>query len=393
MTQKRVGDRIAEHRKLASLTQVELAQRMGYSVHMVRAIERGRDTPSEAFINAAAAALSIDRATLTGTPFYDAIEDEGPIDGLSALRTILAEGAYVRADEPSGPEDLAATLAEVESAIRGDRTRRAMALLPPLIRQLHGAIRAASGEDHSRLAYRMLCDAYLATEAVCCRLGYQSLTALVLDRLDWAAPQTHDSGYIVRSLMKRARLLMANGSTDVAMILVEQGLSMLTGESESDRVLRGYGLLRGSIVAARSFDLSLAQDYVERARRIAADMTHESDLYGTMFGPGNVEIHACAIELEAGDPGKAARTGSALILPPDMAAPRAGHHWQDVARAWLMAGRPDEALKALNKAREIAPQQTRLAPAVHETWHGIQAAQRRKVDPTAAFGRWLKISA
>lgn len=393
MTQKRVGDRIAQHRKLAALTQVELADRMGYSVHMVRAIERHRDTPREAFVNAAAKALGVDRDVLTGAPYYEAIEEEGPIDGLGALRTILAEGAYVRADEPSGPEDLAATLAEIEGAIRGDRTRRAMALLPPLIRQLHGSIRTAADVQQAQLAYRMLCDTYLAAEAACCRLGYTALTALILDRLDWAAPQTGDPGYIVRSLMKRARLLMASGSTDVAMTLVEQGLGLLIGESESDRVLRGYGLLRGSIVAARSYDLALAESYVEQARRIAAEMDHESDLYGTMFGPGNVEIHACAIELEAGDPGKAARQGSALILPSDMAAPRAGHHWQDVARAWLMAGRPDEALKALNKAREIAPQQTRLAPAVHETWHGIAAAQRRKADPTAAFGRWLKVSA
>jgi hypothetical protein len=118
-------------------------------------------------------------------------------------------------------------------------------------------------------------------------------------------------------------------------------------------------------------------------------MRHESRLYTTDFGPGNVAVHACAVELEAGDPGKAAHDGAALRLPPDMAAPRAGHHWQDNAQAWLMAGKPDKALAALNKARATAPQQTRLHPAVRETVHGIAAAQRRQSESLVGFASWL----
>lgn len=108
----------------------------------------------------------------------------------------------------------------------------------------------------------------------------------------------------VRSLMKRARLLMSHGSTDVAMSLVEQGIGLVAGDSEAEQVLRGYGLLRGAIVAARNCNLDLAQTFIEEACFVAQPMRHESDLYTTDFGPGNVEIHACAVELEAGDPGR-----------------------------------------------------------------------------------------
>ncbi|MFD9545779.1 hypothetical protein ACFWBG_00245 [Nocardia salmonicida] len=90
--------------------------------------------------------------------------------------------------------------------------------------------------------------------------------------------------------------------------------------------------LRGAIVAARGRRLDVALDHIAEARALARPMTRESDLYTTDFGPGNVEVHACAVELEAGDPGKAAHDGAALILPVDMAAPRAGHHRQDNAR-------------------------------------------------------------
>src|SRR5262249_4916054 len=105
----------------------------------------------------------------------------------------------------------------------------------------------------------------------------------------------------------------------------------------------------------------------------------------------NVEIHAIAVELESGDPGRAASEGSALILPDTIAPPRAGHHWQDVARGWLLAGKPDKALDALNRARRVAPQQTRLHPSVRETLYGIAAAQRRQTNSLTGFASWLGV--
>lgn len=392
MAQDRIGDRVKQHRNLANLTQAQLAERMNYSVHSVRAVERGRDLASPTFTAAAAAALSIPIELLYGTPYYESIEEEGPLEGLAVLKTILAEGAFVRPLEPPGEEQLQAELAQIELAIRNDKTRRAMAMLPNMIRQLHGALHAATDDGQKQRHYAMMCEAYIAAEAACCRLGYTSLTALVLDRLDAAALHSDDPGYVVRSLMKRARLLMSHGANDVAMNLVEQGLGLIVGDGESAQVLRGYGHLRGAIVAARKLDLDLAQDHVAEARLIAEPLMHESDLYSTMFGPGNVEVHACTIELEAGDPGKAAREGAALHLPEDMAAPRAGAHWQSNARAWLLAGKTDEAMKALNKARQVAPGQTKLAPEVRETLQGIAALERRSTDGVGAFARWLHIS-
>jgi hypothetical protein len=115
-------------------------------------------------------------------------------------------------------------------------------------------------------------------------------------------------------------------------------------------------------------------------------------LYGTLFSKANTEIHGCAVELEAGDPGQAARDGSALQLPADTAPPRAGHHWQDTARAWLLAGQPDKSLQALNIARRVAPQQTKLHPSVRETLYGIAEAERRRTDSLSAFARWVGVT-
>ncbi|WP_433566927.1 helix-turn-helix domain-containing protein [Nocardia sp. CA-151230] len=384
-----VGQAIASERKIAGLSQRQLAARSNYSLSLIKAVEQGREPASPGFVAAVAAALRVDPDRLQGTPYLETLAEDGPLEGLAELRAVLAEGSYVQPLEPPSRPELRASLAAVEAALHNDRTRRAMALLPTLIRQLYGAAAQARTDSERAEAYEILCAAYVAAENACCRLGYSSLTALVLDRLDWAASHIDDTCYAVRSLMKRSRLLMAHGSTEVALTLVDRGLDMVPGDSEGERALRGYGNLRGAIVAARGLRLDLAENYIDHARQIAAPMKHESNLYTTDFGPGNVEVHACAVELEAGDPSKAAKDGAALHLPADMAAPRAGHHWQDNARAWLMSGKPDKALVALNKARAVAPQQTRLHPAVRETLHGIAAAQRRQSDSLLGFAAWL----
>ncbi|MEV5651820.1 helix-turn-helix transcriptional regulator [Nocardia sp. NPDC052254] len=384
-----VGRRIASERKIAGLGQRQLAVRASYSLSMVKAVEQGREVASPGFVAAVSKALGVDPDRLQGTPYLDTLEEDGPLEGLPELRAVLAEGAYVRALEPPTLAELRAELASIEGALHNDRTRRALALLPDLIRRLHGAAEEARDEAERAQAYDMLCAAYIAAEGACCRLGYSSLTALVLDRLDTVAARSNDPGYAVRSLMKRSRLLMTHGSTDVAMSLVERGLLLVPGSSEGERVLRGYGHLRAAIVAARGRRLELARDHITAARDIARPMTAESSLYTTDFGPGNVEIHSCAVELEAGDPGKAARDGAELPIPADLAAPRAGYHWQDNARAWLMSGKPDRALAALNKARAAAPQQTRLHPSVRETVYGIAEVQRRQSEGLLGFAAWL----
>ncbi|TQM32886.1 helix-turn-helix domain-containing protein [Nocardia bhagyanarayanae] len=386
------GERIAAERKIAGLSQQQLAGRAKYSLSMVKAVEQGREVASPGFIAAVSGALGVEPERLQGNPYVDTLAEEGPIEGLAELRTVLAEGAYVRAVEPLPFEELTAGLTAVQVALRSDRTRRALVLLPDLIRQLYGAVHAARNDRDRAKAYEMLCAAYIAAEGACGRLGYSSLTALVLDRLDWAAAHADDPAYAVRSLIKRSRLLIAHGATDVAMSLVDRGLALVPGDSEAEKVLRGYCHLRGAIVAARARRLDDARTHIGAARRIASPMAGESSLYTTDFGPGNVEVHACAVELEAGDPGKAARDGAALALPPDMAAPRAGHHWHDNARAWLMTGKPDQALAALNKARAAAPQQTRLHPSVRETLFGIAAAQRRQTESLVGFASWLGAS-
>ncbi|WP_157172329.1 hypothetical protein [Nocardia pneumoniae] len=185
-------------------------------------------------------------------------------------------------------------------------------------------------------------------------------------------------------------MLTHYGESEVAGQLIDSAIDA-ADSSRSGMVLAGYSHLAGAINEARKLNFTNAVAHVDAAREIA-DRTGETDLYMTAFGPLNVEIHAHAIELEAGDPNKAAVEGSMLTYSTDAPPTRVAHHWHDNARAWLMSGKPDQALAALNKARAAAPQQTRLHPSVRETVYGIATAERRRTDSLAGFASWVGIT-
>lgn len=387
-----IGARTAQARKLRGWTQPKLAQEADISASLVTKVERGAVPASAAFVAAVARALAIEPERLTGAPYYDQIEDDGPLDGIADLRAVIAEGRYVRAVDPGTLDALATEMAAIDLAYRNDRGRIALARISLLIRQLYGAVRDVTSDSDRGRAYSLLCAAHVTAERLCRRFGFTHLAPSVLDRLEDAAALADDPLYAAQAKIKRARVLMYYDANDVGLQLVEQGIDMIEGDDEAANAVRGYGHLCGAIVAARGIRPDTARDHIAAARSLAPLMPHESDLYGTLFGPGNVGIHASAVALESGDPDRAAREGSALVLPPELAPPRAGHHWQDVARAWMLVGQTDKALRALGAARAVAPQQTRLHPSVRETLHAIAAAERRRTDSLSNFASWVGVS-
>lgn len=64
-----VGDRTARARKLAGLTQWQLAERANVSVSLLRKVEHGNRPASPAFTAAVARALGVSTADLYGQPF------------------------------------------------------------------------------------------------------------------------------------------------------------------------------------------------------------------------------------------------------------------------------------------------------------------------------------
>ncbi len=385
-----IGERIAVARKVAGLNQFALAQRASYSTSMVRAVEQGREPASPTFVACVARALGVEIEELYGQPYRDLLDDDGGMPGVEDLRTLFAEGRHITALQPASLEELATDLERARTMRHSDQARRAIAMTPVLLRQLHGAVRETSGDADRACAHRLLAQCYANTGQLVYRFGWLPLATQALDRAEAAAERTDDPLLPAHALQQRALLLLSHAAYDTATTLVDQSLHLLPGDDrEATLALRGAAHLRGAITAARSCDSDRAYEHIHAARDVGARIGRQSSAYDTNFGPGNVEIHDTAVALESGDPDRAARTGSQLELPADVPATRAGHHWQDVARAWVLTGDHGQALNALNVARRIAPQQTRYHPQVHETARAIALAERRKSDSVAHFAHWL----
>jgi hypothetical protein len=69
---------------------------------------------------------------------------------------------------------------------------------------------------------------------------------------------------------------------------------------------------------------------------------------------------------------------------------RRGHHYIDLARGYVLAGDNAAAMRYLQQARRIAPQQTRHHPMVRETVLAIASARRSRED-LSLFATWLGI--
>lgn len=381
-----VGQRIASERKLAGLSQRALAARAAYSLSMVKAVEQGREPASPGFISAVARVLRITPEQLTGAPY----DDGRPLsDAVNELSILLTEGRYARALEPGTLAQLEADLFAAQQLYRRDRTRQTIEVLPGIIRRLHGAVREMIGDNQAH-AYSLLTAAYVLAEWSARRTGHLLLTLPALDLADAYAALADDPNWGAFSVLARARVLTHYGESEVAGQLIESAISS-ADETPRGLILGGYSHLAGAVNEARKLNYSGAVDHIEAARETST-RTGETDLYMTAFGPLNVDIHAHAIEMEAGDPNRAAVDGAQLVYAADAPPTRIAHHWQDNARAWLMSGKPDKALAALNKARLAAPQQTRLHPSVRETVHGIAAAQRRQSEGLVGFASWLGAS-
>ncbi|MFD7843607.1 XRE family transcriptional regulator [Nocardia sp. NPDC059764] len=323
---------------------------------------------------------------MTGAPY----DDGKPLsDAVNSLSILLTEGRYARAEEPGALVQLENDLDAAQRLYRTDRTRQTIEVLPNLIRRIHGAVRELSGDDKAH-AYTLLTSAYVLAEWSVRRTGHLMLALPALDLADGYAPSSDDPTYGAFSALARARVLTHFGESEVAGQLIDSAIAT-ADSSTAGMVLAGYSHLAGAINEARQLNYPGAVAHVGAARELST-YTGETDLYMTAFGPLNVEIHAHAVELESGDPNKAAIDGAKLAHDRDAPPTRIAHHWQDNARAWLMAGKTDKALTALNKARVAAPQQTRLHPAVRETLHGIAIAEKRRTETLTGFAAWLGTS-
>lgn len=399
----RIGTRVATLRKARGFTQRALAERANISYSLLTKVESGHMPASPAVIGALARALRVDVPRLTGQPYENT--GSGRTAQLKTqiepIRRAIASVDYPSDDVP--PRDVGALTEDVAVlSTLGQRAEyvRLAATLPAVLEDLAIALGGASDDQAPRLR-SLLAEAYSGASAIANLLGYLDLRDRVIDRIEQSARICDEPLRLQRVQWQRSQSLMAIGAYGQGLALAKRARSELGDDpvrmDQRTRSVYGSLHLRSAILSARASKTEgagrarQAWDHLAQAREVADLMGADRDDYGLAFGPSNVSQHEVSVAVELEDGATAVRLGRTARLGPSVPAVRRGHHYIDLARGYLMEGNLRGALRCLELARRVAPQQTRHHPMVRETAFAIASAGRGSEELTS-FANWLGIS-
>lgn len=390
-SEEHTGARIKTARKRRRLTQRELADKSHVSYSTLTKVEQGNIPASPAVIGALAHALSVPVTELTGQPYLEELQQD-QLDGLiHPIREAL--NVYdLGADPDTTPRtlsDLANQAEDLCRMVRATNIKQAAAELPALICE---ATTVAHIEGTTE-AWQTLASSYRTAYDVATKLGFIDLSAIALDRLEWAAQRASDP--VLGGMRQYLRALAYLRASDyrTGKRLVRLGMSTLE-QAEPGRerdVLTGQLHLGAAVLAGRDKDGDTAEDHLTEAARIATRTGPAEKVHWLSFGPTNVGVHRVSVLAELDEYAQAVEKAEAINLPDDWPPSRLAHHYAEVARAQMWTGRTEAAFRNLLEARKLAPQQTRYHPTVRETFAGLESARRRMPDDFINYGSWLSV--
>jgi XRE family transcriptional regulator, fatty acid utilization regulator len=377
------------------LTQRALAERARVSHSLLSKVESGSRPASDALIAACARALGVSTAALTGRPF----------DGGPSTRELLGLAIPVRQamdlfDLP--PEDgvRPRELRELREAVRQvNRLAQAaeyrpMAVgLPGLLAELHTAAHTWSAYAQAE-AWGLLAEAYRCGHSFGIAMGMADLSAVALARMDGAAARAGDRAPGLRAIRDYLRVTayLREDAYDACWRLNAAGVEHLSGtdaHTPGAVVATGQLHLGASVLAARTGDRDRANGHLAEAASIAAATGDQPETFWVAFGPTNVRAHRVMAAAELGRYDDMIAEAAQLHFPPGWLPTRVGHHHINLAGAYTLMGRPQQALAELYAARAVAPLQARRHPRVGRTVDALVRAERRRSAQLAAYVTWL----
>jgi transcriptional regulator with XRE-family HTH domain len=369
---REVGERISYHRKRLGLSQVEFAGMIGKSESWVSQVERGvRGIDRLSVLQTVADALEVSVAELRGEAETEPITEEHP-QAFEALRltltghptpsAILAPSSIDDTDVPS-LDSLRSDHAAVWPMVHGSLYGELAPLLSRLITGLELSTRRAATEVDADEARRLLADTYQATSAALAKLGDADAAWIAADRAAFVSEALGSPLAVAASLFRMAHVFISLGhllQAHKVAASAEVALESRIGTDAETETLSLYGAFQLvlAIAAARENERAEAHKHLDTARGIAARVGEGRNDFGTEFGPTNVALHAVSVAVELGDAGQAlelSRDVDVTNLSPE----RQARYLIDLAAAHAMRRQIGEALRCLQEAEELTPEQTR----------------------------------
>ena len=255
--------------------------------------------------------------------------------------------------------------------------------LPTLLAQAQA--RADTGDDAEQSS-RVVVHAYNAASSLLRKLGDGPLALVAADRAVRTARALGDPVLVAAALYRLANVLLSAWRPDETKAVALQAADLIEpGKMQTPRSLAMWGglLLTAAVAAARSADESAAWELLGEAR-VAGRLlgTDRADIY-SIFGPTNVAIHGVQVAVELRRGGDAVRRSHHVDpdhLPPSLLE-RRGQFLIDVAHGYVLEGADTPAVALLLRADDIAPQEVRLSPEVHDLIRTLLGRERIGATP------------
>ncbi|MGF1425100.1 helix-turn-helix domain-containing protein [Kitasatospora sp. LaBMicrA B282] len=384
-----LGYRIATARALSGMTRAQVCEASGVSLSMLRKVEGGERSPSDAVLDALAEALGTTAGELLGGP--------GRTDSRVHRMIPAIQSAIAVYDLPGdGPVRTAAALEAAVDELTQHRVQSRYGRLaeqaPGLLEELCRALDSAAGRQRQHIA-RLLVLALRAADAVAYKYGYVDLSARLVDLMRWAAGITEDPAVLASAAYVRTEVFFASHQLGAGLRALEVAAEALPSPVTVPLAAAGAALhMRAAVVAGRLRDPGHARTHLAAADRLATQVP-ESLYDGTAVGPDSLQIHRLAVAVELADPAglaravaEASRWAPLRTLP----AERRSHYYIDLGRAQMQLGRREHALESLQVARRIAPQHVREHGQVRAELATLLRLSRGRDEELRAFCRWAR---
>ncbi|MFI9640661.1 helix-turn-helix domain-containing protein [Micromonospora sp. NPDC051925] len=363
-----VGRRVAYWRGRRKLSQQVFADRLGKSKSWVDKVERGvRTLDKVSTLQDIAAVLRIDTIVLLGRDIKPA-DVSGQVEGVERVREALstydiAVGRSTARGQVLSADRLARDVTHAWVTFQHARYPQVTGLLPGLL----AAAQRVYADDP--VAGRLvLVEAYRVTVSLLVKLGEVDLAWLAADRAMTTA--TGDAVLVATATVQLGQVLRASGRARSARsTALAAAYRIAPPDLDDGRVpelsLCGTLVVQAALAAARDGDDHATAELLDEAAGMAARVGDGHDHYRTAFGPVAVDLARVAAALDLGNAGEAVAWHEKTTARDAwrwLPAEHRAAHLLDAARAYLHAGDPVNAGRALIAAEHTAPPEVRQRP-------------------------------
>lgn len=388
-----IGERIAYCRRRRGLSQVKLAGLLGRSESWLSQVERGaRSIDRISVLIEIAAVLNVPVTELTPEPLIQGQPEEHPtvrairtaLNSSESLHRMFMAASEAKAGFEAELGNLQARLNEAWELTHASRFADLEGLLPALIAEAEMVARRLEGPER-RTAFRILSETYQATAAVMAKLRQMDLGWVAAERSISAAEHADAPLHAAAGAFRLSHVFLSGNRPDQA-LRTARGSAQALEDGVSDGppeliALWGALSLAGAVAAIRARNEEAGRECMgkaeEAARRLGVD---RNDYFNTEFGPANVALHAVSVAVELGDAGEALRRAETVDVS-KLSTERRARFLIDVARAYGQRRKASEAVRALEEAEGLAPEEVRSSPYVKQLVRDLLRGERRRPNP------------